>query len=161
MTINSDGVVDFNDAILVDNNNGNSYTNLNQQLAATQQAPITGTVVSLSLVSVQQVDGEAAIGATDVTELNTGLTGAGNTNWYGYGLTKTGPNTINFAPHKRNGDDLQAAPGPDRSPAAHWSPAGPSIPSPTTAAPPPTARTSASSTTPASRFPPVQRPSAH
>jgi hypothetical protein len=50
----------------------------------------------LDLVAVQQIDGEAAISAADVTQINTGLTGVGNTNWYGYNVQKTGPGTINY-----------------------------------------------------------------
>jgi hypothetical protein len=95
--VNRDGVVDFNDAILVDNFNGQSYSNLTQQLAATEQTPVTGTIQSISLTYVQQIDGESTIGAADLAELNTGLTGVGNTNWYGYGLTKSGPGIITFA----------------------------------------------------------------
>ncbi len=94
--VNRDGVVDFNDAILVDNDNGQSYTNLTQSLAATQQAPVSGAIEPISLVAVQQIDGEPAISAADLTQLNTGLTGTGNTNWYGYNVQKTGPGTINY-----------------------------------------------------------------
>jgi hypothetical protein len=95
--VNRDGTVDFNDAILVDQYNGQSYQNLTQSLAATEQAPVTGAIAPLSLVAVQQVDGESAIGSADVAVENTGLTGAGNTNWYGYNLQKTGPGTITWA----------------------------------------------------------------
>jgi hypothetical protein len=95
--VNRDGVVDFNDAILVDQYYGQSYENLTQQLAATEPAPVTGVTQSVSLTVVQQIDGESAIGSADLTQLNTGLTGAGNTNWYGYALNKTGPGTITWA----------------------------------------------------------------
>jgi PEP-CTERM motif len=94
--VNRDGVVDFNDAILVDNDNGQSYTNLTQSLAVTQQTPVSGAIESLSLVAVQQIDGEPAISTADLTQLNTGLIGTGNTNWYGYNVQKTGTGTINY-----------------------------------------------------------------
>jgi hypothetical protein len=80
----------------VDQYNGKSYTSLTDSLAATQQTPVTGAVEALSLVAVQQVDGESAIGAADLAVLNAGLTGVGNANWYGYNVQKTGPGTINW-----------------------------------------------------------------
>ena len=95
--VNRDGVVDLNDALLVDEYAGQSYTNLSQSLAATEPTPVTGTVEALSLVVVQQIDGESAIGAADLTEVDTGLTGTGNANWYGYNLQKTGPGTVVWA----------------------------------------------------------------
>ncbi len=95
--VNVDGVVDFNDAVLVDKFAGQSYTNSAQVLAATQQAPITGTVQAANLVLIQQVDGAATIGAADLTAANAALTGSGTTNWYSYSLNKTGSGTINFA----------------------------------------------------------------
>jgi hypothetical protein len=95
--INRDGVVDFNDAVLVDQFNGESYTNHTQQLAATEQTPFTGAVQSISLTYVQQIDGESSISVADQAELDTGLTGVGNTNWYGYNLTKSGPDTITWS----------------------------------------------------------------
>ncbi|MDP9173567.1 MAG: PEP-CTERM sorting domain-containing protein [Planctomycetota bacterium] len=94
--VNRDGVVDFNDAVLVDQYNGSTYHNLTQSLAATQKAPVTGATLPVSLVAVQQVDGEVAIGAGDLTELNSALTGTGNANWYGYSLQKAGPGTIDY-----------------------------------------------------------------
>jgi hypothetical protein len=92
--VNRDGVIDFNDAILVDNNNGNSYSNLGEQLLATQQTPVTGAIEPLNLVLAQQVDGEAAIGAADLKIENQGLATTGNANWYGYTIQKTGPGAI-------------------------------------------------------------------
>ena len=92
--VNLDGVVDFNDAVLADNFNGQDYTNLTQQLAATQQAPVTGVVQSIDLVNVKQADGNTVIDAADLARINAGLTGVGGTNWYGYPLVKTGPGTI-------------------------------------------------------------------
>jgi hypothetical protein len=106
--VNRDGVVDFNDALLVDQFNGQSYLNLTQQLAATDQAPVTGLVQSIDLAVVQQIDGESAIGSADLTELNTGLTGTGNTNWYAFTLTKSGPGTIAWA---RTGGTVTVYPG--------------------------------------------------
>ena len=94
--VNRDGVVDFNDALIVDQFNGVSSTNLTQQLAATQQTPVTGTAQSISLTYVQQIDGETAIGNADLNDLNTGLTGIGNTNWYAYSVNKSGPGTITW-----------------------------------------------------------------
>jgi hypothetical protein len=95
--VNRDGTVDFNDAILVDQYNGQSYQNLTQSLAATAQTPVTGAIEPLSLVAVQQVDGESAIGTADLAVENTALTGVGNTNWYAYNLQKTGSGTITWA----------------------------------------------------------------
>jgi hypothetical protein len=95
--VNRDGVVDLNDAFLVDEYNGQSYENQTQSLAATAQTPVTGAIEQISLVAVQQVDGESAIGSADVQVLNTALTGIGNTNWYGYNLDKTGPGTVTWA----------------------------------------------------------------
>jgi hypothetical protein len=95
--VNRDGTVDFNDAVVVDQYNGQSYTNLTQSLAATAQTPVTGVIEPISLAVVQQVDGQSPIGAADVAVENTALTGVGNTNWYAYNLQKTGPGTINWA----------------------------------------------------------------
>jgi hypothetical protein len=95
--VNRDGTVDFNDAVLVDQYNGQSYQNLTQSLAATAQTPVTGAIEPIDLVAVQQVDGESAIGSADLAVENTGLTGVGNTNWYDYNLQKTGSGTITWA----------------------------------------------------------------
>jgi hypothetical protein len=95
--VNRDGTVDFNDAVLVDEYNGWSYENQTQSLAAIAPTPVTGVTEQISLVAVQQVDGESAIGAADVAVVNSALTGAGTTNWYGYNLQKTGPGTITWA----------------------------------------------------------------
>jgi hypothetical protein len=92
--VNRDGVVDFNDAVLVDQYNGQSYTNLTQSLAATQQSPVNGVIEPLSLVNVQQVDGESAIGSADLAAINSALTGVGNTNWYGYTFNKSDTGTV-------------------------------------------------------------------
>jgi hypothetical protein len=94
--INRDGVVDLNDAVIVDNNNGNSYTNLTQSLAATIPTPVSGAIEPVSLVTVQQVDGLAPIGSADLAVVNTALTGIGNANFYGYNVQKTGPGTIDW-----------------------------------------------------------------
>jgi hypothetical protein len=91
------GTVDFNDAVVVDEYNGQSYQNLTQSLAATAQTPVTGAIEPISLVAVQQVDGESAIGSADLAAENAALTGVGNTNWYAYNLRKTGPGTITWA----------------------------------------------------------------
>ncbi|MGD0140990.1 MAG: PEP-CTERM sorting domain-containing protein [Tepidisphaeraceae bacterium] len=95
--VNRDGTVDFNDAVLVDQYNGQSYQNLTQSLAATAQTPVTGAIEPISLVVVQQVDGESAIGSADLAVENAALTGVGNSNWYGYNVQKTGPGTITWA----------------------------------------------------------------
>ncbi len=95
--VNQDGVVDFNDAVLVEQNIGNSYTTASQALAATEQAPVSGVTKAANLVLIQQVDGEAAISSADVTVANSALTGTGTTNWYnGAVLNKTGSNTITW-----------------------------------------------------------------
>ncbi|MDP9175236.1 MAG: hypothetical protein M3O30_15415 [Planctomycetota bacterium] len=94
--INRDGVVDFNDAVLTDNNNGMDYTNLNQQVGAIQPAPVTGATIPLNLVMVKQSDGSTVIGASDVAVVNTALTGAGNANWYNFNVQKTGPGTLDW-----------------------------------------------------------------
>jgi hypothetical protein len=95
--VNRDGVVDFNDAVLVDQYQTQSYTNLANQLYATMGAPVTGAVTPLSLVAVQQIDNEASIGAADMTEINKGLAGNVNLNWYTAGVAKTGTGTITYA----------------------------------------------------------------
>jgi hypothetical protein len=92
--VDRDGLVDFNDAVLVDQYYGQSYENLSESLAATEPTPVTGVTEAVSLVDVQQVDGEAAIGAADLAIENQGLAETGNANWYGYAITKTGPGTI-------------------------------------------------------------------
>jgi hypothetical protein len=92
--VNRDGVVDLNDAVLVDQYNGQSYTNLTQSLAATAPAPVTGATEAISLVAVQQVDGESAIGSADITAINSSLSQSTSANWYGYNLQKTGPGTL-------------------------------------------------------------------
>jgi hypothetical protein len=95
--VNQDGVVDFNDAVVVDDNNGQDYSNIGDQVSATMPAPITGTPVPLNLVLAKQSDGSTVIGSSDVNVVNTQLTGSGTTNWYGYNLQKTGPSTITWA----------------------------------------------------------------
>jgi hypothetical protein len=95
--VNRDGVVDLNDAVLVDDYNGQTYENQTESLAAVAPTPVTGVTEQISLVAVQQVDGESAIGSADVGVVNTALTGVGTTNWYGYNLQKAGPGTITFA----------------------------------------------------------------
>jgi len=95
--VNRDGVVDLNDASIVDHFNSNSYSNVSNQLNAVIAAPVTGATIPINLVAVQQIDGAATIGAADVAEINNGLTGTGNSNLYGYTITKDGPSTINWA----------------------------------------------------------------
>jgi hypothetical protein len=95
--VNADGVIDFNDALLVDQYYGNDYTNMTQQLAAVEQAPYTGATQSISLTALAQTDGQTVIGSGDLAAINANLTGAGNTNWYGYTVTKTGPGTITWS----------------------------------------------------------------
>ncbi|MGA2229411.1 MAG: hypothetical protein ABSH22_00660, partial [Tepidisphaeraceae bacterium] len=94
--VNRAGLVDFNDAVIVDSFIGQSYTNLADSLAATIPTPVTGTPEPVSLAVVQQVDGESAISQTDLNVVNSQLTGTGNANWYGYNVDKTGPGTINW-----------------------------------------------------------------
>ncbi len=95
--VNQDGVVDFNDAVVVDNNNGQDFSNIGDQVSATQPAPLTGTPIPLNLVLAKQSDGSTVIGSSDVSVVNAQLTGTGTTNWYGYTLQKTGPSTITWA----------------------------------------------------------------
>ena len=95
--VNRDGTVDFNDAVVVDEFNGESYTNLGNDVTATMQTPVTGITEPADLVLVQQVDGEAAIGSADLAVENTALSGVGNANWYGFSLQKTGPGTIDWS----------------------------------------------------------------
>jgi hypothetical protein len=57
---------------------------------------VTGVIEPLSLVAVQLVDGESAIGSADLSLENQGLSVTGNANWYGYTLQKTGPGTITW-----------------------------------------------------------------
>jgi PEP-CTERM motif len=92
--VNRDGTVDFNDAVDVDGFNGQSYTSLANDVSATILTPVTGVTEPASLVLMQQVDGEAAIGTADVQVVNTAMTGVGNANWYDYNLRKVGPGTI-------------------------------------------------------------------
>ncbi|HUB23964.1 MAG TPA: PEP-CTERM sorting domain-containing protein [Tepidisphaeraceae bacterium] len=106
--VNRDGVVDFNDAVLVDQYNGQSYTNLADQEAATEPTPVTGAPEPISLVLVQQIDNEAAIGSADLGVINNNLTGTGNANWYGYNLQKTGPGAIVWG---RTGGTVTVYPG--------------------------------------------------
>ena len=95
--VNLDGTVDLNDAVLVDNANGQDSTNLTQQLASTDQAPVSGAVRSLSLVNLKQADTSTVIGTSDLTAVDAGLTGTGNANWYADTLSKTGPGTVTWA----------------------------------------------------------------
>jgi hypothetical protein len=92
-----EGAIDFNDAVVVDADNGQSYENQTQSLASTALTPVTGAVEPINLAVVQQVDGESAIGSADVAAVNSQLTGTGNTYWFGYNLQKTGPGTITWA----------------------------------------------------------------
>ncbi len=95
--VNADGVIDFNDALLVDQYNGYDYTNMQQQLAATEQAPYTGATQSISLTALVQTDGQTVVGSSDLSAINSNLTGVGATNWYPYLVNKSGPGTIVWA----------------------------------------------------------------
>jgi hypothetical protein len=107
--VNQDGVVDFNDAVLVDNENGQDYTNVADQVGATEPAPVTGTPIPFNLVLAKQSDGSSVINSSDVAVVNTALTGVGNTNWYnGVPLVKSGPSTITWA---RTGGRVLVYPG--------------------------------------------------
>jgi hypothetical protein len=92
--VNRDGTVDFNDAVLVDKFNGQDYTNMGDQIDATQQAPVTGASIPISLTVVSQTDTSTVIGSADLAIINQGLSVTNNANWYGYNLQKTGPGTI-------------------------------------------------------------------
>jgi hypothetical protein len=107
--VNQDGVVDFNDAVTVDNETGKNPSNLGDQIGATQPAPVTGTTIPLNLYMAQQVDGGGAISQADVNAVNSALTGVGNTNWYnGVALAKNGPSTVTWA---RTGGRVLVYPG--------------------------------------------------
>ena len=95
--VNQDGTVDFNDAVVVDDANGQDYSNLGDQVSATMQAPVVGGTIPLNLVLAKQSDGSTVINSSDVAVVDSQLTGVGTTNWYGYNLQKTGPSTITFA----------------------------------------------------------------
>jgi hypothetical protein len=92
-----EGAIDFNDAVVVDADNGDSYENQTQSLASTALTPVTGAVGPINLAVVQQVDGESAIGSADLAAENAALTGVGNSYWFSYNLQKTGPGTITWA----------------------------------------------------------------
>jgi hypothetical protein len=94
--VNSDGVVDFNDALVVDNSYGLSFTNQSNALTATEPTPVSGVLELTNLVLAQQIDTNTSIGASDLAVVNTALTGNGITNWYAYNASKTGPGTIIF-----------------------------------------------------------------
>lgn len=107
--VNQDGVIDFNDAVAVDNVNGKNPSNLADQMSATQLAPVSGTTAPLNLYMAQQVDGGGAISQADVNVINNQLTGVGKTNWYnGAPLVKSGPDTITWA---RTGGTVTVYPG--------------------------------------------------
>ncbi len=106
--VNRDGVVDFNDAVLVDQFNGQDYTNLSDVMDAYQPTPVTGVTEQANLVMVSQTDASTTIGPADLAIMNTALTGVGATNWYGYALTKSGPGAINFG---RTGGTVTVTPG--------------------------------------------------
>lgn len=118
--VNHDGVVDFNDAVLVDKFNGTVYNDqgtpnaamdqliMANQIQATEQAPVTGTIQPANLELIGQVDNSTTIGSADLAVVNSALTGTGNANWYGYNLQKTGPGTITWA---RTGGTVIVYPG--------------------------------------------------
>ena len=91
-------MVDFNDAVLVDNENGQDYSNIADQVSAVQPAPVTGATIPLNLTMAKLSDGSSVINSSDVAVVSTAMTGVGNTNWYnGVPLVKTGPSTITWA----------------------------------------------------------------
>jgi hypothetical protein len=94
--VDRSGLVDVNSQVLVDEYYGQSYQNLTESLAATAPAPVTGQTEPISLVAVQQVDGEAAIGSADLAVENSEEAQSTAANWYDYNLQKTGPGTITW-----------------------------------------------------------------
>jgi hypothetical protein len=98
--VNDDGTIDFNDAVLVDQETaaeggaGANYQNIDDQTSATMQAPVTGNIVPLNLVAVEQIDGESHVTQADVNVIDSQFVGSGTTNWYGFNLQKTGASTI-------------------------------------------------------------------
>ncbi|MEI8197560.1 MAG: hypothetical protein WCI73_16825, partial [Phycisphaerae bacterium] len=95
--VNHDGVVDLNDAILVDNNNGKSYADLQTQLTTTYT--LQGSTQVLNLVDVKLVDGSPVVGSADLAVSNSELDAGhnGKVIWYQDAVSKTGPGTITFA----------------------------------------------------------------
>jgi hypothetical protein len=99
--VNGDGLVDINDALVVDHYAGQDYTNLTQQLAATVSTD--GTVHQLDLTSAKLLDGSSVIdnssnpATSDLVQVNNALTGTGNSKWFAGTVTKDGTGTIVFA----------------------------------------------------------------
>jgi hypothetical protein len=72
--VNGDGKVDRNDAAIIAHFEGQSYTNLSQQLAATintNGTPQPGPQKPFNLVDAQQIDGEPAISDADLKQFMT------------------------------------------------------------------------------------------
>jgi len=92
---NHDGLIDGNDAIAVDHFNGQDYTNLDQQLAAT--VTTDGQVRSINLTNMVLADGRTAVNASDLAAVNSKLTGTGNSKWFAGTQTKDGSGTITLA----------------------------------------------------------------
>jgi hypothetical protein len=72
--VNGDGKIDRNDAAIIAHFEGQSYTNLSQQLAATINANgtlQTGAQKPFNLVDAQLIDGEAAISDADLNQFMT------------------------------------------------------------------------------------------
>lgn len=90
-----DGLVDLNDALAVDNFNGQDFTNLNQQLAAT--VTTDGQVRSINLTNMVLADGRTTVNASDLAAVNSQLTGTGNSKWFAGTQVKTGSGTLNYA----------------------------------------------------------------
>jgi hypothetical protein len=95
-----DGLVNANDALIVDKFAGDDKTNLNESLAATINQdgttdPSASEQVAINLWQVGQIDGAAndVIGQADVNVVDTALTGPAEEYWTGSEL-KSGPTDI-------------------------------------------------------------------
>ncbi|MEI6676781.1 MAG: PEP-CTERM sorting domain-containing protein, partial [Verrucomicrobiota bacterium] len=97
--VNHDGLIDINDALAVDHVAGKNYTNLNDQLAATVKT--FGVARSMNLVDAKLTDGSTVIdnssaAGSDLSKVNTLLTGTGNSAWFS-AQVKDGSGAITFA----------------------------------------------------------------
>ena len=88
--------MDFNDAVVVDEYNGQSYQNLTQSLNATAQTPVTGRSSRSASWRCSRLTANRPSAPADLAVENAALTGTGNANWYSYNLQKTGPGTITW-----------------------------------------------------------------
>jgi len=112
---NHDGLINANDALVVDKFAGDNKTNLNQSLAATINQdgttdPTASQQVAINLWQVGQIDGSAnnVIGQADVNVVNTALTGPSEEVWTG-GELKSGSTDIEID-HSAGTNNLRGIP---------------------------------------------------